>query len=287
MKRILSAVVLRVMVSFGLVCFSSVAGAVGDMIGCENATMADYKDEVDFLQRNPNNLIMLYGAGHNAICLQKIQEGMSYMQRASDLGHPHASYIIGHYYSTDGAFDYSTPLTHNQEHIDSMLHYYERAQKQIESVGSQYPKGISDDIPFLEGNSRTSAVLFPRVPDLYYQLYARAIGEIVNSSEKLEFTDSLDILTRMRDSAERCLERPALSVWRERKAHTHNAMQIKCRAYSEFAHQSLPFEAERIEVAKSCSAPLSECKEHQDIIDLLIDLSNVMSSEVNSVDFDT
>ena len=283
MKRILFGLLLGVLMM--PVTFSG-AKAVGNMIGCSDANLADYKEAVAFLQRNPDNIIVLYGAGHNAICLQKVQEGMSYMQRASDLGHPQASYIIAQYYETDGALDHSSPLTHNQEHIDAMLYYYERAQKQIESVGSQYPEGLSDDVNFLEGHDRTSAFLFTRMPDLHYLLYARAIGEILDSTEKLEFTDSIEILTRMQESAETCLERQPLSVWREKMVHTHNAMQVKCRAYREFAQNALPLEAERIRVAKTCSAPLSECQQHQDIINQLIDFSNVLSSDVNSIGFE-
>ncbi len=268
-----------------ILVFSCFAGAVGNMINCREANPTDYEEAVAFLKRNPHNLIVLYGAGHNALCLRKQQEGMAYLQRASDGGHPHASYLIGHYYSTDGAFDYSAPLTHSQEHIDAMFYYYERAQQQMESVGSQYPKGMTDDVVFLEGHDRTSAFLFSRVPDLHYLLYARAIGEILGSSEKLEFTDSVDILTQMRDSAEKCLGRPALSVWQEKRAHTYNTMQIKCRAYMEFAEKALPLEEQRISAGRQCPASLSECQQHQDIISQLIDFSNILSSSLNSVSF--
>ena len=225
---------------------------------------------------------MLYGAGIEGLCLEKVQEGMGYMQRASDLGHPQASYVIAQYYETDGTLDKPSPLTHNQEYIDSMFYYYERARKQIESA-SQYPKGSSKDMSFLEGVGYASAHVFISLANLRYQLYARAIGEILESSEKLEFTDSIVILTRMRDSAETCLERQPLSVWREKKVHVHNVMQVKCRAYKEFAQNALPLEAERIEVATACSAPLSECQQHQDIINQLVELSQVMVSYTRSV----
>lgn len=282
MKRILFGLLLGVLM---MPATFSGAKAAGDLIGCSDASVEEYNRIIDFLQKHPNDPLMLYSAGLNAICLKTTQDGMSYMQKASDLGHPQASYVIALYYETDGALDRSASLTHNQEYIDSMLYYYERTQNQIESVGSQYPEGTTEDMPYLERNNHTSAAVFIQQPELHYQLYGRALGEILDSSEKLEFTDSIEILTRMRESAETCLERQPLSAWQEKKIHVYNVMQVKCRAYRDFAQNALPLEAERIRVAKTCSAPLSECQQHQDIINQLIDFANVLSSDVNSISF--
>ena len=96
------------------------------------------------------------------------------------------------------------------------------------------------------------------------------------------YEDSVEVLEKMRDSAERCLRRPALSEWQNKRGQTHQAMQVQCQARRDFATQAIPLEQERINVARKCSGPLSDCPEHQEIVNQLVDLSNVMGDKVDS-----
>ena len=240
------------------------------------------EEAVRIAQKNPSSRT-IYNAGIDGLCVGKIQEGMAYIQKASDMGHVQASHAMFAYYETDGSFDSGHEVTQDQENFDAAIHYLEVTLNQIESA-SNYPEGVNIDQPNLEKKDHVSVYAFIRLPFLYYIAYARSIGEVINSSEKLLYTDSIDVLNLMKSSADRCLRRPALSVWEAgKRAHLHRAMQVKCQARRDFATQALALEQERIQVSKECSGPLGECQKHQEILSELIHLSNVMRDKVRSI----
>ena len=271
--------VIPFLLGLGLWAFSGGAYAVGDMIGCSGSNQAIYETNLNVMRKNPKDTTF-YHVGIDALCLGKIKEGMGYIQQASDRGHIVATTIIAKYYKTDGTLDGPAPITSNPEYFEFALEYYEKSIQQIESAGSQYPEGVNEDMPNLERKSQTSAFAFNQLPNLYYTAYVRSIGEILNSAEKLEFKDSLEVLNMMRDSAQNCLERSPLSVW---PRNTYRALQVKCQARKDFAEHALNLEERRIAVANNCSAPLSACSAHQDIVNQLVELSNTMWSKVDSV----
>ena len=263
----------------GLWAFSGGAGAVGDLIDCSGHDQASYETNLNVMRNSPEG-ITFYHVGIDALCLGKTKEGMGYIQQASDRGHIGATMVIAKYYQTDGTLNNTGSLTKNPEYFEFTLEYYEKAIQQIESAGSRYPEGVNEDMPVLERQSQTSAFAFNQLPNLYYTAYARSIGKILNSVEKLEFKDSLEVLNMMQDSAQNCLERPPLSVW---PGNTYQALQVKCQARKDFAEQALDLEERRIAVAKSCSAPLSACSAHQDIVNQLIAFSNIMATSIDSI----
>ena len=269
----------------GVLCLvaSGYAAAVGDMIGCDgdDRSIETYNEFKRILQNDPGNTAVMFTLGIRSFCLNKTQEGMAYMQRASDNGHVSATQIVGNYYYSDKTFDKANGLTEDQKNYDATIYYYERAADIIES-DSNYPKGVNDDQDSLENENRTSAYVFTQLPFLYYRGYVRAITDILSSSEKLIYEDSIEVLNKMEDSADRCLRRPALSQWGSKRDRTYRAMQIKCQARKDFAAQSIPLEQKRIRVARNCSGSLGDCPEHKEIVGQLVRLSNIMGNMVRS-----
>ena len=261
--------------------FSGYVGAVGDMIDCSDSSLEDYQTHKRIAQKNPNDSVQAYVVGIEALCLNRIQEGMAYMQRASDMGHVGASDAIAIYYYSDGTFSNANGITKDQKNYDATIYYYERAAEQIESAPN-YPKGVNEDQDSLENENRTSAYVFTQLPYVYYMGYVHAMIEITSSSEKLLYEDSVAVLEKMQDSANRCLRMPALYEWHNRRERTHRAMQLQCQARRDFASQAIDLEQERIKVARDCSGPLGDCLKHQEIVDRLIYLSNVMDDKISS-----
>ena len=263
--------------------FPGYTAAVGDMIGCDadDRNIEEYNKFKGILQNEPGNTSVMFTLGIRSFCLNKTQEGMAYMQRAADNGHVSATKVVADYYYYDGTFDSANGLTEDQKNYDATIYYYERAADLIES-DSNYPKGVNDDQDSLEVISRTSAYVFTQLSFIYYRGYVRAMTDILSSSEKLLYEDSIEVLNKMEDSADRCLRRPALSQWQSKRDRTYRAMQIQCQARKEFAAQSIPLEQKRMRVARNCSGPLGDCPEHKEIVDQLIDLSNIMTDKVDS-----
>ena len=254
----------------GVLCLvaSGYAVAVGDMIDCSDSSFEDYRTHKRIYQNDPNDEGKAYIVGIEALCLDKIQEGMAYMQRASDNGHVAATKVVANFYYSDGTFDNTNGLTEDQTKYDATIYYYERAADQIESAPN-YPRGVNEGQPYLESVNRTSAYVFADLPNIYYMGYVYALSDIVYSSEKLLYEDSIEVLNKMEDSADRCLRRPALSQWGSKRDRTYRAMQIQCQARKEFAAQSIPLEQKRMRVARNCSGPLGDCPEHKEIVNQL------------------
>ena len=268
----------------GIFClaFSGYAGAVGDMVTCgAHDNIETYNEFKRILQKEPGNTGVMFSLGIKTLCLDQIQEGMAYMQKASDMGHVSATKVVAGYYYSDGTFDNTNGLTKDQKNYDATIYYYERAAELIES-DPNYPKGVNDDQDSLENQNRTSAHVFIKLPFIYYSGYVQAIVEIIGSSEKLLYEDSIEVLEKMRHSADRCLRRPALSQWQSRRERTYRAMQVSCQARKEFAAQAIPLEEKRIRVARNCSGPLGDCQEHQEIVGRIVELSNTMGDKVSS-----
>ena len=217
----------------------------------------------------------------NTLCMGNITEGMALLERASDGGHVNANYLMGRYYKQDKTFDISRK-TSDPHNYNAMLFYYERAAELIES-NPQYPEGAYSNTSYLEEHNRVSARVFVSLPGFYYDGYSMALYDILNSAEKVSYTDTLEVLGKMLDSAERCLQRPALAVWKSKRAEIGHALKVRCRAKRDFAEQAIPVEEKRMVTAERCAVPLKECPEHQKIMNTLIGLANAMSKKLNSV----
>ncbi len=273
--------ILRLFALAVVLAFSYSSFAV-NLIACEGKDLQEYNEYKPVYENNPGNVRKIYNMGVRAICVNKMQEGMTLLERSADGGHVQANYFMGVYYQRDKSFDTSKPETEDSENFNAMLFYFNRAADLIES-NPQYPEGTYEDMPYLEKVNHISAKVFVALPNFYFNGYTYSIGKILGSAEKTEYTDTLEVLSKMRDSAERCLRRPALSVWKHKQREIGHAMQVRCGATRDFALDALPLEKERLSTARQCTAPLKECPEHQKIIDTLISLVNTMQEQLNSV----
>ena len=215
--------------------------------------------------KNPNNVHVIYAIAFSALCLGKREEGIPFLKRASDGGHSEASFLMAKYYETDKTLDNSQKTTKDPENFNAALFYYERAAKQIES-NPHYPEDNDrrSSIPDGEANNHYSARVFTQILTVYVNGYRNALIDIINSVERTQYVDTLEVLKKIGRSAERCLERPSLSIWK--RSGVYRAMQVRCQASLDFVEQVYTLEQERIEIAKDCSVPVKECSEHKDIV---------------------
>ncbi len=273
--------ILKVFALAVVLAFSYSSFAV-NLIRCEGKDLQEYNEYKPVYDNNPGNVQDIYNMSVRAICVNKMQEGMTLLERSADGGHVQANYYMGEYYKRDKSFDTSKPFTKDSKHFNAMLFYYNRAADLIES-NPQYPEGTTEDMPYLEEHNRISAKVFVSLPGFYFKGYSRALSEILKNAEKTEYTDTLEVLRKMRDSADRCLGRPALSVWKHKQREIGHALQVRCGASWDFAESAISLEQKRLRVARQCTVPLKECPEHQEIMKALIDLSKIRMEKSNSV----
>ena len=108
----------------------------------------------------------------------------------------------------------------------------------------------------------TSYRVFTRLPALHFNTYTKTIKNIMRN-ETFHF-NTLEILQKMGDTATRCLRRPALSVWKEKKERVYRTQLIECRAYLDFVEAIYPLEDERIQISDNCTVSVNQCKQHKE-----------------------
>ncbi len=272
--------ILRLFALAVVLAFSYSSFAV-NLIRCEGKDLQEYNEYKPVYEEDPGNVQKIYDMSVRAICVNKMQEGMTFLERSADGGHVQANYFMGVYYEKGQSFDLLKLFTEDPEHFNAMLFYYNRAADLIES-NPQYPEGTTEDMPYLEEHNRISAKVFSFLPGFYYDGYSRAIGKILKNAQKTEYTDTLEVLGKMHNSAGRCLRRPALAVWKHKQGEIGHALQVRCGAMRDFAESALSLEEERLRIARQCTVPLKECSEHQKIINTLIGLANTMRKTADS-----
>ena len=250
------------LVGIGFV-FSFNAFAVGNAIKCTSENnLQGYRQLHELKKSSSNKIGIYYSLAITSLCIGKEAEGMSHLQKASDMGHVDAIHLLGMYYNTNKTFDLSKNAD-SPENWNATVHYYEKAAATIEGI-SNYPDEVME---FHERVGQTSYYVFVSLPTLYFNGYTVAIGEILNSVERMSYIDTLEVLHKMRNAAIRCLERPALSIWKKKKALVYEAQQIKCLASLKFVEAAFLLEQQRIRVAQNCPVvPLRKCSEHQQVV---------------------
>ena len=237
-------------------------------------------DNRRYIAQAPNDAARYYSVGLSYYCGGKVAEGVNYMEKASDMGEITASYFLGLYYRSDKTGDISRRVPEVQENYDAAIFYYERTASLIES-DVNYPGGIKGDLPSVEGNVYMSVRTYLALTSLYYNGYVRAIQEMLKKN--VSYTDTIKVLVNMQSSAERCLARPSLLVWKNRQSEIANSKKVICGAYKSFADKAFILESRRKEVAKRCDAPLSNCSEHKAVVNSLVEASQIMAKQVRSV----
>ena len=263
-----------------LVCSSDAFGVKGK-IYCSDNDIQKYNKYKERLEDTSNEyyLYKLYRFGLMSFCMGRPVNAMSYWQQAFDLGHIASAFILGISYETDHTFDSLHAPPGTRENLDAAIYYYEEAAKRVNNI-PDYPDGASENMDNLENEWYISYYIFTRLPWLYFHGYDTALQDVVDNEEKVDYTDSLDVLDAMLDSARNCLERPALPIWQSDKQEVYSHQQTVCDAFFDFAGQALPLEEERMTIARDCAAPLSECPEHRDIYGRIDRLKGEMFSRL-------
>lgn len=195
------------------------------------------------------------------------------------MGHVTASYFLADYYRREkDSSSKNYPST--QASYDAAIFYYDRAATQIEKA-SHYPKGVYGDVSEVEAKRYMSVRAYTHLTGLYYYGYGRALEDMLKND--VSYTDTIKVLNNMLRSAERCLERPSLSVWGARQNEISNSKQVICQAQKDFAKKALDLESQRIEIAKRCDVTLSECTEHQGIFQEIVQVVQEMNNKTSSV----
>ena len=200
-----------------------------------------------------------------AICLGKMAEGMTLLERSSDGGHVEGSFYMAVYYKTDKTFDTNRGTTRDPENFNASLFYYKRAVAQIEA-NPNYPEGTYRNIPYLEEHNQTSVQVFTMVSKMYYRGYINAIKDMRDDVDRVVYIDTLESLENMKQSSEQCLARPSLPVWKEKQEHACQVMQVRCQAMRDFSIQVYPLEQKRIRIDEECVGSLKGCLEHDNIL---------------------
>ena len=252
----------------------------GFAIDCTRLTSLSAERIASYIAQDPNDPIRHYMAGSSIYCEGNVEEGMGYIERASDMGHIAASYALGLYFGSDKTGDFDKQVAEIQENYDAAIFYYERAAREIESAPN-YPHNTYRDIPDIEGKSYMSIFVYFALSYSYYNGYIRAIRDMIKNDTT--YTDTILVLTKMQNAAERCLNRPSLSVWGARQGEIAHSKQVICQARKDFADTALNLELQRVEVAGQCSVSLGECGEHKDIVSRLVQASKEMGNRIRSV----
>ena len=268
---------------FGLaLSLSAYAEFVGNSLGCSGDSINEYNRKIEYLKKHPNDVLMMFSTGVDALCIGKEREGMFYVEKASFSGHVAASRLTGRYYETDKTLESGHGLTKDPENFNAAIYYYERAALQIEE-NPRYPEGTTEDMLELEESGYISARVFDFLPYFYYKGYARAIKDILNTNNNDEYSDLIEVLVKMYNSAERCLQRPALAIWKSNRQAVWDFLQVRCGAMRDFAEEALALEPERAAAAVRCPGSLSECLEHKKIVDQLIVANRLMWDTIKTI----
>ena len=219
-------------------------------------------------------------AGLSSYCAGREAKGINYMEKASDMGEITASYFLGLYYRSDKTGDVSKMLPEVQENYDAAVFYYERTASLIES-DVNYPGGIIGDLPSVEGSSFMSVRTYLSLSQLYYTGYSRALGDMLKNN--VSYTDTIKVITNLQTSAERCLRRPSLSVWKGRQSEITHSRRVICGAYKNFAEKALHLESQRKKVALQCEDSLRECAAHKAVFGEIVEEAQKMAKATRSV----
>ncbi len=257
--------------------FSLNSYGVVNTIQCIDTHTVEFYNSVLEIQKNNLTPRIRYTLGTTAICIGRYSEGLNHLRMASEEGNVVATKVLGSYYDKNQSFDNNQEA--NLENTYKAIAYYEKAADQIEAI-SPYPEGSSIKyISFHEYRDTTSYYVFTRLPALYFNLYSEITGKIIENND-FHSDDTIDILQELGDAAIRCLKRPALSVWEDKKALVYKAQQIECQALLSFVEAAYPLENERIQIASSCKVSLAQCEQHQEKIEQIRNKVQILFREL-------
>ena len=221
----------------------------------------------------------IYHLGVTSLCLENTHKGLIYLQKAADANHIIANFLLGTYYRNNRSFNPAN-LKHNAdlENWDKTIAYYTTATQIIASFPN-YPEGINDEIISTESSNHLSYWLFTQLPAVHLDKYLIII-HLMAKNDKERATGTLDILTKMVESAAHCLNRPGLDIWKENKENMYKRQKIICDNLQTAAKRIYPLEQQRIKIAQSCTKPLNKCSKYNKHLNIIMQLIHYFYSQM-------
>lgn len=270
-QKIIAAGVLTLAFIFSL---NSYGGANTFDCSSETNTLEHYNKVLE-AQKNNLTPTVRYDLGFTAICIGMYEDGLRHMREASKGGHVAATKILGSYYSENQSFD--DVKTASMENTYTAITHFEKAANQIESASS-YPEGVTEGMEYIEYASMTSYRVFTILPALHFNIHVKIMKDITKNGTF--YPNTLEVLQKIGDAATRCLRRPALSVWAEKKERVYKTQQIECQAYLDFVEAIYPLESERLQITDSCTVSVNQCEQHKHQIRQMIQVTRTLFREL-------
>lgn len=239
--------------------FSSNSYAGADRFACSDINTLEHYNTILEVQGSNLTPTVRYSLGFTAICIGRYEDGLKHMRAASEGGHIAATASLAAYYRENQSFDDVREA--NMKNTQEAIRYYEKATRQIEAIPS-YPNGTTEDMEYIEYATMTSYRVFTILPALYFNTHLKIMKDIIKNDTS--YSNTLDVLQKMGDAATRCLRRPALSVWEEKRERVYRTQQIECQAYLDFVRAIYPLEVERIQIAENCTVRVNQCEQHKE-----------------------
>ena len=243
--------------ALGLV-FTVESNGAQNVFDCKDASNTlDHYNKVLIAQKNNMTPNVSYDLGFTAICIGNPGKGVKHMRRASDGGHIAATKVLGRYYENDQSFDNNR---HGSiENLYRAIVHFKKAAAQIESAAS-YPRGTVRHMERIEYVEMVSYRVFTALPRQYFNIFSELMGDTVDNGTIHPGT--LKLVQEIGDAATRCLQRPPLTAWKEKKELVYREQQVVCQSYLDFARAIFPLEDERLQIVDNCKVSLNRCAQH-------------------------
>ena len=262
--------------------------AHGNLLHCYGDPAVWNRNARDIYFRNPQSAVAAYNLGMSFLCMDRIPEGIHYIELASQGKHIQATYLLALFYERDGTFDSKHELTHKA--LDKTIFYYNQTEKQIEAA-AEYPYGIHEDMYSIEQREHTSIKVFLNLPILYFNKFSRELNHLLAKETRIghpvsypEAGETVKSLSNMQLFAHKCIQRPHPANWLHDEVRRWQVQQIQCQAMLHFAEEAIPLETERLALAGYCRLfKDSHCMLHDAVSHQLVDLFGIMQQQVESV----
>ncbi len=242
--------------------------AVNYTLSCNNNHTWEKYHSLHQQIKESSDIDSIYHLAKVSFCLEKEEEGITYLQKAADANHIVANFLLGIYHRNNHSFNPKN-MTTDLENWNQNIHYFTKAIQIIESLPN-YPKNTTDETLFRESKNHISYHIFSSLPDLYFTKYS-----LIIDNNKKYTNDTLGILNKVSEAATQCLKRPALPIWQKNKENVYKKQQMKCNTLLRAVKTIYPLEQQRIKISQTCAEPFKECTEHNEILNKILQLADL------------
>lgn len=249
----------KYLIIFSSVLFSLSVIAAEGVFDCNDQHLLQRHKDLHQSKKEKIDTVLWYSLAHTSLCLGKITEGMIHLRRASDLGHIVATHLLSIYHEKNHTLN-PAEKTKNLENLSQAIFFATKAVQLIE-LAPHYPEGTTSDMPDIEHKLHTSFYIFTRLPMLHFGQYTFTLKQIMRHNKDVAYNATSDILNKINETAEACVNRPALSIWKEKSKTIYKVQQTICNSLLTFVEKTYPLDKQRIQIHKNCTDPVTKCTE--------------------------